>query len=244
MNSHLRSVAVVVLSLCIIGLLAAPAVARSQPEDDSRDRNLERLWRLYPLDPEAGQQGPPTRTEIDTPEQAPPVPSEREQSRRPDEATRDDGQVGSSAILLLVTLALLSLISLLIVLVARRRGRPAPAARHGVPEILGPLAGKHHHVELSLPQQPAGRSPVHSPAEFSLVRVHLRDGRIVKGAVKHAATQDSPVLLLDVVDVSDAEGHKADPDPLDSFVPLAEVEDIETIGEADTPTSHVTERPQ
>ena len=72
------------------------------------------------------------------------------------------------------------------------------------------------------------------PEERSHVRVHLRDGRVVEGSVKRAATHDQPVLLLDIVNVADAAGHETEPEPLDAFLPLAEVGQIETIGEVDS----------
>jgi hypothetical protein len=87
-----------------------------------------------------------------------------------------------------------------------------------------------------------GRPPAQRPEGTNLVRVHLRDGRVVEGEVRRAATHDCPVLLLDVVDLSDAQGQKTDPEPLYAFVPLAEVEHIETIGEVHERVSNATER--
>jgi hypothetical protein len=78
--------------------------------------------------------------------------------------------------------------------------------------------------------------------EPSRVRVHLRDGGMMEGAVKHAPTRDSPVLLLDVVGVSDAEGKKRDPEPVDGFVPLVEIEYVESIEYMDERTPNPRRR--
>jgi hypothetical protein len=55
----------------------------------------------------------------------------------------------------------------------------------------------------------------------------------MEGAVKYAPTTDTPVLLLDVTDVSDAEGHRHNPGPFDAFVPLVEIEHVESLAERD-----------
>jgi hypothetical protein len=220
--------AAVVMGLCVVGLLTAPAAAQSQRDDGERKRP-ERLWRLYPLDPEAGQEeGRGRRSPIDVQDSEPPIPSNREQTRGPDGATRERGGAGSSAIPILFALTLLSSGIVLIGLVAWRRRSPARAPRHGLKETPG--VAKYRRVE-PFAHAPSVRPSTQPPADTDLVRVHLRDGRVVEGEVKQAATHDRPVLLLDVVDVSDANGQKTDPEPPDAFVPLAEVEQIEIIEE-------------
>lgn len=240
MSSNRSRIAVVVLSLCIVGIVTAPGVAQSRREDDGRNQRPERLWRLYPLDPEAGQKDRAPGAKIDTQETAPPVSTDRERSQGSEKASRDHDRTGSSTMTLIIALTVLCL-SFLIVLVAWRARRPAPAPRHGLQESEA-VVGKYDRVERPQPRESSGSPPVQRPAKTRLVRVHLRDGRVVEGEVKHAATQERPVLLLDVFDVSDAKGQKTDPEPFDAFVPLAQVEHIETIGEAHAAVSNLTER--
>jgi hypothetical protein len=238
MTPNRLRVTVVVMGLCIVGLLTAPAAAQSQRQDDGRNEKPERLWRLYPLDPEAGQEDRSQRTKIDTQDPASPISSNREQSRRPDGVTPDRDRPRSNTMPLLTAFTLLCLGSLLIGLVVRRVRKPAPASRHGFKEISEAVV--YHLVEEPRPQAPSGRPSAQQSAETGLVRVHLRDGRVVEGEVRHAATHARPVLLLDVVGVSDAQGKKTEPEPLGAFVSFAEVEHIETIGKVHAPVSNIT----
>jgi hypothetical protein len=232
---RLKRVGLAVVVLGLIGLLTAPAGA--QPRDDEEGKQkLERLWRLYPLDPEATQEDPAPQTKNDRPAQAPPVSSEQPNERDAAPSDQDEGGLSATALLVAVTLLSVSLLS--IGLVARRSTRGAPTASPGR-RIERAAVGVQPRAEVRL-QGFRGRSALQQPEERSHVRVHLRDGRVVEGSVKRAATHDQPVLLLDIVNVADAAGQETDAEPLDAFLPLAEVGHIETIGDVDSSDNNST----
>jgi hypothetical protein len=233
---RVERVGLAVLVLGLIGLLTTPAGAQTRGDDEGKQK-LERLWRLYPLDPEAKQENPAPRSKNETPAQAPPVSSDGGQPNGRDAATIDPDEGGMSAIALLVVLTLLSVGLLSIGLVARRStwgasttaspGRRTERAAEGVQPRAEP------HLQWF-----RARSAMQQPEERSHVRVHLRDGRVVEGNVKRAATRDQPVLLLDIDHVADAAGQQTDPEPLDAFLPLAEVGHMETIDKVDSSGSN------
>jgi hypothetical protein len=231
---RLKRVGLAVVVLGLMGLLTTPAGAQTREDEEGKHR-LERLWRLYPLDPEAEQEDP-ARTKNDTPAQAPPVSSDREQPNERDAAPGDQDEGGLSAIALLVAVTLLSVGLLSMGLVARRSTRGVPTASPGR-ETERAAVGLQPERHL---QGFRARSAMQQPEERSHVRVHLRDGRVVEGSVKRAATHDQPVLLLDIVNVADAAGQETDPEPLDAFLPLTEVGHIETIGEVDSSENNST----
>jgi Family of unknown function (DUF6338) len=235
---RLKRVGLAVVVLGLIGLLTTPAGAQTRDDDEGKQK-LERLWRLYPLDPEAEQEDRAPRSKNDTPAQAPPVSSDGEQPKERDAATIDQDEGGMSAIALLVALTLLSVGLLSIGLVARRSTWGASTespGRRTERAAVGVQPRAERHLEGF-----RARSAMQQPEERSHVRVHLRDGRVVEGSVKRAATHDQPVLLLDIVHVADAAGQETDPEPLDAFLPLAEVGHMETIDEVNSSGSNSIE---
>jgi hypothetical protein len=223
MNSRGKEIVILLYSFAIAACIAAPVAAQAGRDKPAVERTPGRLWRLYPLDPEAGgkDQIPQTGNEVPAPGQTT-FPDDVESRRQPEGAPNESA--GSSALTVAITLACAAALS--IILLLRRAGWGATK-----PEV---------RIRAQAPEEPS------APAapELSLVRVHLRDGRKMEGAVKHVATQDSSVLLLDVVDISDAEGQKREPQPIDAFVPLVEVERIESIDEKDSHRDDARGRPQ
>jgi len=232
---RLKRVALAVVVLGLIGLLTTPAGAQTR-DDEEVKQNLERLWRLYPLDPEAQQEDPAPRTKNDTPAQAPPVSSDREQPKERDAAPsdQDEGDLSASALLIAVTIVSVGLLSIGLVTRSSTRGAPTASPGRRTERAAVGLQPERHLQGFR------ARSAIQQPEERSHVRVHLRDGRVVEGSVKRAATHDQPVLLLDIVNVADAAGQETDPEPLDAFLPLAEVGHIETIGEVDSSDNNST----
>jgi hypothetical protein len=230
MNTIGKGIAAVVFGLVIGGLLVAPAASQERREKEAVERKPDNLWRLYPLDPGEERKGQMPRMQIDAPE---PVPPPRANDGGPGgqgEVAREDGESSSPSLLLIAT-TLGCAGALLVTLAARRAMRPAPSAQATNRSIR--TVSEAHPASETAPTQGAADLPAEMPSGLNLVRVHLRDGHKVEGAVKHVPTGDSPVLLLDVVNVSDAEGQKRDPEPFDAFVSLVEVEHIESIDDTD-----------
>ena len=225
---RMKGLGVAIVGLAVIGLVAAPAGAQSRGDDQGEKDKLKRLWRLYPLDPEAGPVDAETESEAAVPTEAPPASTEREAPGRPDAPVAEDEKGGRSGVVLLIAVVTLGVGVLSVRLVSRRSTRS--------PQTSSPSPDRDDvSVGGSLPSE----GPLHidrdrpvtdQPALSSFVRVHLRDGRVVQGRVKYAATNDHPVLLLDVVNVTDAAGHRTEPEPLDAFLPLSEIGHIETVG--------------
>lgn len=230
MNTVGKRIAAVVFGLVITGLLVAPAASQERREKEAVEREPDDLWRLYPLDPEEGRKGQMPRTQIDAPV---PAPTSRANDGAPGgqgDVVRED-EVSSSPSLLFIAIALGCAGALLVILAVRRAMRPAPSGQATKESIR--TVPEARPASETAPKQDAADLSAAIPSGLSLVRVHLRDGQKMEGAVKHAPTGDSPILLLDVVNVSDAEGQKRDPEPFDAFVPLVEVERIESIDETD-----------
>ena len=160
-------------------------------------------------------------------------PAEAAEPSAPDEAPAEGakgGEAGSGAWPVLVAIVLGGAGALLIASTVRRALRPGPQFH-----IVGTqtASGAGPVSEQQAPARDTADDSAEPEPEPGRVRVHLRDGRTMEGAVKYAPTSDTPVLLLDVIDVSDAEGHRHDPGPLDAFVPLVEIEHVEALEERD-----------
>jgi hypothetical protein len=223
MISVKKAVAIGLLGLGLAALIV-PAASQTPPDSEAEQKPNE-LWRLYPLDPESGGQG---STQSDVPA-SPSLAPAREPDRRGEVAPEDAG--GSRAWPSLIAVTLGFAVALLVVVAARRGSRATPST-HATMQNLSTDSSARPNAEAVLENVEAGPAS-EMGAEPNLVRVHLRDGRMMEGAVKYAPTQDSPVLLLDVVDVSDAEGKKRDPEPFDAFVPLVEIEHVESIDDSE-----------
>ena len=232
MNSVRKRLAIVILSLGIAALIVGPAASQTQRDREEEGKPNE-LWRLYPLDPEVGGRGRTQRDVLVTPSFAPAQESNGRTEVAPEEA-------GNSIAWPWLTAATLVAAGALVVMAVRRNSRLDPSTQNamrniqtdsGPPPDSGPAPGDVQGVP-----------PLEMPHELSRVRVHLRDGGMMEGAVKHAPTRDSPVMLLDVVGVSDAEGKKRDPEPFDEFVPLVEIEHVESIERADEHTPDLWQR--
>jgi hypothetical protein len=226
---RMKGLGVAIVGLAVIGLVAAPAGAQSRGDDQGEKDKLERLWRLYPLDPEAGHVDAETESEAAVPTEAPPASTEREAPGRPDAPVAEDEKGGRSGVVLLIAVVTLGVGVLSVRLVSRRSTRS--------PQTSRPSTEREEAVVGAHPPAEAERPANDQPAPSGLVRVHLHDGRVVQGRVKHAATNDNPVMLLDVVEVTNAAGHRTEPELLDAFLPLAEVDHIETVGEMDSSLS-------
>jgi hypothetical protein len=221
-NSVKSGIVTVVLGVGIAGLLITTALSQAGREEQAEKQKPQELWRQYPLDPEAERKGQGSRAQTS-------------QSPSPADEERSDGRgevaSGSSSWPLLIAIAFGGAGALLIVMTVRRVLRPDPPTHAN--GSIQTVSEARPVSQSQAPAQDMADPSVETQPEPGLVRVHLRDGRTMAGAVKHAPTQDSPVLLLDVVDVSDAQGHKRDPEPLDAFVPLVEIEHVESIDETD-----------
>ena len=226
MSSAGKGIAIVCFGLGIAGLLVAPAASQTKREKEAVERKLDKLWRLYPLDPEEGRKGQRAGTRSDAPAPASPFPANDGESGGRGEVTPDD-EVSSRPSPLAIAITLGCVGALLLILSIRRTLRSV-APTHATSRSIESVSEAHPASETAPTQVVADLTAQMRP-ELRLVRVHLKDGRRVEGAVKLVATQDSPVLLLDVVDVTDAEGRKRDPEPFEAFVPLVEVARIETI---------------
>jgi hypothetical protein len=237
MNTVGKGIAIIVFGLGIVSLLVAPAASQERREKETAERKPDNLWRIYPLDPEEGRKGQMPGTQIDAPVPVPPSRANDGESGGQGEVARED-EVSSSPSLLLLAITLGCAGALLVILAVRRALRPAPSAQATNRSIR--TVSEAHPASETAPTQGAADLPAEMPSGLNLVRVHLRDGHKVEGAVKHVSTGDSPVLLLDVVNVSDAEGQKRDPEPFDAFVSLVEVERIESIDDTDARGHGVT----
>lgn len=237
MNTVGKGIAAVVFGLVIGGLLVAPAASQERREKEAVERKPDNLWRLYPLDPGEGRKGQMPGTRIDAPVPAPPSRANDGESGGQGNVVRED-EVSSSPSLLLIAITLGCAGALLVILAVRRALRPAPSGQATKGSIR--TVSEARPASETAPTQGSADLPAEMPSGLSLVRVHLRDGHKVEGAVKHVSTGDSPVLLLDVVNVSDAEGQKRDPEPFDAFVSLVEVERIESIDDTDARGRGVT----
>ena len=220
MNSVRRGLAIVVLSLGIAGLIVGPAASQTERNGEKEGKPKE-LWRLYPLDPEVGREG---RTQSDVSVTPPSLAPARELNGLSDVAPEDAGSPSAWPWLTAVTLASAGALAIVAV---RRNRRPGSFTQVAIQDIQTD-SGAPPDFEPGPPDVEEDPS-LEMPLELSRVRIHLRDGGMMEGAVKHAPTRDSPVMLLDVVGVSDAEGKKRDPEPFDEFVPLVEIEHIESI---------------
>ena len=223
MNSVRKGFAIVVLSLGIAGLMVGSAASQTERDREEEGKPNE-LWRLYPLDPEVGREG---RTQSDgsvTPSLAPAQELDGRREVAPENA-------GNSIAWPWLTTATLAAAGALAVMAVRRNSRLDPSTQNAMRNIQTD-SGPPPDSEPA-PADVQGDFSLEMPHELSRVRVHLRDGGMMEGAVKHAPTRDSPVMLLDVVGVSDAEGKKRDPEPFDGFVPLVEIEHVESIEHAD-----------
>jgi hypothetical protein len=228
MNSVREGLAIVVLSLGIVGLIVGPAASQTERDSEKVERKPNELRRLYPLDPEVGRKG---RTQSDVPVPPSPAPAQ-ELNGRSEVAPENAGSSVASPWLIAVTLAFAGALAFL---AFRRSHRSAPSTQQTTMQRIQTDSGAPPDFEPA-PADVEADPPLEMPPEPSLVRVHLRDGRIMDGAVKHAPTRDSPVLLLDVVGVSDAEGKERDPEPFDEFVPLIEIDHVESIEHTDERT--------
>lgn len=227
MNSVRSGISIFVVGVGIAGLLIAPAVSQARREERAVKRKPEELWRLYPLDPEAERKRQSTRAQASPS----PAPANEERSEGRGEVSPED-RAGSGPWALLLAIAFGGAGAVLIVMTVRRALRPAPRT-HSALRRTQSVPGSDPVSEPQAPSQDVADPSLETQPEPGLVRVHLTDGRTMKGAVKHAPTRDNPVLLLDVVDVSDAQGHKRDPEPLDAFIPLVEIGHIESIDDTD-----------
>jgi len=231
MNFVRKGLAIVVLGLGIAVLIVGPAASQTEREREAVERKPNELWRLYPLDPEVGRKG---RTQSDVPVSSSPAPAQKADGRG--EVAPEDARSSIAwPSLIAVTLGFAGA-----VLAVLRSRRPGPSTQATMQNIQTD-SGARPDSEPAPADVEADPSSEMRP-EPSLVRVHLRDGRMMEGAVKHAPTRDSPVLLLDVVGVSDAEGKKRDPEPFDEFVPLVEIEHVESIERADEHTPDLWQR--
>jgi hypothetical protein len=227
MNNAVRSgISIVVVGVGIAGLLIAPAVSQARREERAVERKPEELWRLYPLDPEAERKDQSTRAQASPS----PGPVNEERSEGRGEVSPEDGAGSGASALIAITFGGVG--AVLIVMTFRRAMRPATRTHSPIRRTQS-VSGPEPVSEPQAPAQDVADPSLEKQPEPGLVRVHLKDGRTMKGAVKHGPTRDSPVLLLDVVDVSDAQGHKRDPEPLDAFVPLVEIGHIEAIDDTD-----------
>lgn len=228
MNSARKGIAIVILSFGIVGLIVGSAASQTERDREEVERKPNELWRLYPLDPEVGRK---SRTQSDVAVSPSAAPAQ-ELNGRSEVAPEGAGSSTAWPWLIAVTLGFAG--ALLAVLAVRRSPRPGPSTPATMQNIQTD-SGARPDSEPA-PADVEADPPLERRPEPSLVRVHLRDGRMMEGAVKQAPTRDSPVLLLDVVGVSDAEGEKRDPEPFDEFVPLVEIEHVESIEHTDERT--------
>ena len=227
MNSARRGLAIVILSFGIVGSIIGPVASQTERDREEVERKPNELWRLYPLDPEVGRK---SRTQSDVTVSPSAAPAQELNGRS---KVAPEGAGSSTAWpWLAVTLGFAG--ALLAVLAVRRSPRPGPSIPATMQNIQTD-SGARPEFEPA-PADVKANPPLARPPEPSLVRVHLRDGRMMEGAVKQAPTRDSPVLLLDVVGVSNAEGTKRDPEPFDEFVPVIEIEHVESIEHTDERT--------
>ncbi len=219
MNFVRTGLAIVVLGLGIACLIVGPAAAQTERDREEGQRKPNELWRLYPLDPEVGRKG---RAQNDVLVPPSPVPTQELNGRS--EVAQDAGSLVAWPWLVAVTLAFAGALAV----PAMRRGLRLNASPQATMQDIQTDLGARPDVVSAPAEVEADSLPEMSP-DASLVRVHLRDGRMMDGAVKHAPTRDSPVLLLDVVGVSDAGGSRRDPEPFEEFIPLVEIEHVESI---------------
>jgi hypothetical protein len=213
-------------------------------EEDAR--SLNELWRLYPLNPEAGE-GPPAEAGEEPPaaaEEAPAPtptttptlsPSATARAVDPPAARDATGTRTRDRTPWLVGLgagaALLTIVGLLL---RRRRAAPGELA----PEVSARTAavadagGSPPQARVANAAGPAGvRGPVSSPKESDVVRVHLRDGRCVQGRLRGTAGRGGRVLLIDPETVHDRAGNELEVRSVDSFVPGSLIESVEHLAE-------------
>jgi hypothetical protein len=216
----IRAFVVTVAAAGLIVSLASAATAQDKRQRDEPGRKITRLWRLYPLDPESEERAknanPPSQIPVERPTPAPEEASVSEPAAEsPPIRDRDRAEPrGGVAGLIAGAVAFVGLAVFAGLLLLRRRGTVVPASR------VPPRPTLSEGLPAAEPDQ--------EPTEpRRVVRLQLKDGRVVKGRLRQPLSTDRPVLLIDVVDASDAEGRPSEPEPTDSFVPLAEVERIE-----------------
>jgi hypothetical protein len=216
---------VVLLTVGAIASLPSAATAQDKRRPE-RERGVPRLWQLYPLDPEANGKSQEVTPETSTPSPLPSreAPVERSESSRTVVDKGEEPNRESSGPLFVVAGITLIVLTLLVGLLLLRRQwrREGKAPTIPVREMM------------PSPQRTEGESveEVRNREELKgrkLVLVHLRGGRVIRGRLRQPASTDRPVLLIDVVDASDAEGRPDQPKPTDAFVPVAEIERIEGI---------------
>jgi hypothetical protein len=232
MTGRVFVVVVVVVAVGAIATLPSAATAQEKRRPE-RERGATRLWQLYPLDPEANgkpqEVTPETSTPSPLPSRQPPVDrsdSSRTVTDKGEAANRESPGLLPALPLFVVAGITLIILTLLVGLLLLRRQRRKEGKSPTIPvrEMMpSPQRTKGASVEsVRDREEPRGRN---------LVLVHLRDGRVIRGRLKQPASTDRPVLLIDIVDASDAEGRPDQAKPTDAFVPIAEIERIEGIDE-------------
>jgi hypothetical protein len=222
----MRYRAFLLTAACLIVAFPSAATAQEGGQREPKPKPT-RLWNLYPLDPEGGEKGEegeenanPAPTPSPTPVQTPtPAPEEEDATEPAAEAAADSGGEsaepgGGSAGLIAAAIALAGLVVFAGLLLLRRR------------ETLVASSPVETNLVASA-VLPEGEPQQEGAEPRRVVRLQLRDGRVVKGRLKQPLSNDRPVLLIDVVDASDPEGHPSEPEPTDAFVPVAEIEHIE-----------------